>query len=67
MRRHIKRRVIYMEPSPLLTNRGNPQSWHIKYDCGHEDLFRCHYGHFYALQGVFKKGYEVKMCCSKCG
>ncbi len=67
MRRHIKRRVVFMEPNIRRTNRGNPVDWHIVYDCGHEDLHRAHYGHFYALKGILDRGYEVDMCCSECG
>ncbi|KKN72363.1 hypothetical protein LCGC14_0411900 [marine sediment metagenome] len=66
MRRYVKREVLSMEPSARLTNRGNPVSWHIKYDCGHEDLFRAHHGHFYALQGILSHGYKITMCCGEC-
>lgn len=67
MRRHIKRRVVSMTPSPLLTNRGNPKHWHIVYECGHEEMFRSHHGHFPALAGLLSKGCEVTLCCWKCG
>lgn len=65
MRRHIKREVVFMEPHGK-TNRGNPECWVIRYDCGHEET-RYPYGHYYALYGVFKRGYKVTMCCGKCG
>ena len=66
MRRHIRRGVVSMAPSARKTTRGNPFSWHIIYDCGHEDLHRSHYGHFYALAGVLSRGYPITMCCSQC-
>jgi len=65
MRRHIKRRVISMEPSAGRTIRGNPQYWMVTYACGHEEM-RGHYGYFWALYYLLHRGVEIQMCCGKC-